>query len=88
VAIGGGRFAFDLHGWVAYAALALAALLRGRALWRGPILASGAVTVLAATMATHAVFFGAGRYSLVVFPLVAALAPAALDREERRADSP
>ena len=27
-----------------------------------------------ATVATHAVFFGAGRYSLVVFPLVAALA--------------
>jgi hypothetical protein len=39
-------------------------------------LASGTIAVLAATMVTHAAFFGAGRYSLVVFPLVAALAAA------------
>jgi hypothetical protein len=34
-----------------------------------------AATVLAllATGATHAVFFGAGRYALVVFPLLTAL---------------
>jgi hypothetical protein len=70
----GVAFAFTLHAWVAYAALAAAALLRGRSLWKGPLLPSGAVAVLAATMATHAVFFGAGRYSLVVFPFIAALA--------------
>ncbi len=76
----GGFFVFSLHAWVAYAALLAAALLRGRSLWTGPVLASGAVAVVAATMATHAVFFGAGRYSLVVFPLITALAPLALAR--------
>ncbi len=81
VAVAGGAFGFTRHGWIAYAALAVAALLRGRALWKGPVLPSSAVTVLLATMATHAVFFGAGRYSLVVFPLLAALAPLALAKE-------
>jgi 4-amino-4-deoxy-L-arabinose transferase-like glycosyltransferase len=80
VAIAGGAFLFTLHGWIAYAALPVAALLRGRSLWTGPVLASAAVVVLAATLVTHAVFFGAGRYSLVVFPLVTALAPLAFER--------
>jgi hypothetical protein len=73
VAAVGGVFVFQLHAWVAYGALVVAAGLRGRALVTGPVLGSGTVAVVAATMATHAVFFGAGRYSLVVFPLVAAL---------------
>jgi len=77
VAAVGGVFAFRLHAWIAHAALVLAGLARGRSLLRGPVLGSSAVTVLAATMATHAVFFGAGRYSLVVFPLLTALAPLA-----------
>jgi len=81
----GGAFVFTLHAWVGYAALVVAALLRGRSLWTGPVLASSAVTVLAATMATHAVFFGAGRYSLVVFPLLTALAPLALLRRGEQA---
>lgn len=80
VAAVGGLFVFMLHAWIAYAALLLAALLRGRSLWRGPVLASGTVAVLAATLATHAVFFGAGRYSMVVFPLLTALAPLAFRR--------
>jgi hypothetical protein len=33
-----------------------------------------AALVIAATMATHAIFFGAGRYGLVVAPFVALLA--------------
>jgi 4-amino-4-deoxy-L-arabinose transferase-like glycosyltransferase len=82
VALAGGVFVFMLHGWVAYVALLAAALLRGRSLWTGPVLPSGAVTVLAATMATHAVFFGAGRYSLVVFPLLTALAALAFAPRE------
>jgi hypothetical protein len=49
------------------------------------VLASSAALVLAATMATHAAFFGAGRYSLVVFPLLTALAPLALQRPEKQA---
>jgi len=82
-AVIGGAFAFALHAWVAYVALAVAALLRGRALWRGPVLPSATVAALAATVATHAVFFGAGRYSLVIFPLLTSLAPLALSRGGR-----
>ena len=80
IAIAGGAFLFTLHGWIAYATLPVVALLRGRSLWRGPVLASAAIVVLVATLVTHAVFFGAGRYSLVVFPLVTALAPLAFAR--------
>jgi hypothetical protein len=75
IAVAGGVFAFRLHAWIAYAALAVAALLRGRSLWTGPVLAGSAILVLVATLATHAVFFGAGRYSMLVFPLLTALAP-------------
>lgn len=77
LALLGGVFAFLLHAWIAYAALAVAALLRGRSLWTGPLLGAAAITVLLATMAIHATFFGAGRYSLVVFPLLTALGPLA-----------
>jgi hypothetical protein len=88
VALGGGAFGFARHGWVAYASLVVASLLRGRSLWRGPVLMSSTIVVLAATLATHAVFFGSGRYSLVVFPLLAALAPFALARGPAPAPAP
>ncbi len=39
-----------------------------------------AAGVVAATMATHAVFFGLGRYAMVVFPLVTALGALALEK--------
>jgi 4-amino-4-deoxy-L-arabinose transferase-like glycosyltransferase len=80
VALVGALFAVTLHAWIGYAAFAIAALLRGRSLWRGPVLGGAAVLVLAATMVTHAVFFGLARYSMVVFPLLTALAPMALAR--------
>lgn len=80
VAVAGIVFALMLHAWVAYLLLVLAALLGGRALLRGPTLPAAAIAVLAATIVTHAVFFGAGRYSLVVFPLLTALAPLAFHR--------
>ena len=85
IAAVGGAFVFALHAWVGYAALVVAALLRGRSLWTGPVLASSAVAVLGATIATHAAFFGAGRYSLVVFPLLTALAPLALQSPKKPA---
>lgn len=84
VAAVGAVFAFLLHGWVAYAALVVVALMRGRAFLRGPVLASATVAVLLATIAIHAVFFGAGRYSLVVFPLLTALAPLCVVRPETK----
>jgi hypothetical protein len=74
VAALGGALVFTLHAWIAYLALATSALLRGRRLWLGPVLPAAAVVVLLATAATHAAFFGAGRYALVVFPLLTALA--------------
>jgi len=70
----GAVFLVLVHAWVSYVAFLIVALLRGRALLRGPILASGAVAILGATMLTHAVFFGAGRYSLLVFPLLCGVA--------------
>jgi hypothetical protein len=74
LAVLGGVVVFTLHAWIAYLALAAAALLRGRRLWLGPVLPAASVVVLVATAATHAAFFGAGRYALVVFPLLTALA--------------
>jgi len=68
-------FVVLLHAWVAYLALAVALALRGvRESFDGPILAPWTAALIAATAATHAVFFGAGRYGLVVLPFVAALA--------------
>lgn len=73
-------FLVQVHAWVSYVAFVLLAALRGRALWRGPVLPAAAVLVLVATIATHAVFFGAGRYSLVVFPLLSGVAALAFAR--------
>ncbi|MGK4002969.1 hypothetical protein WMF31_10135 [Sorangium sp. So ce1036] len=83
--------ALHVHAWVGYLALLGLALLEGRALLRAPVLAGAALAVLAATALTHAVFFGAGRYALVVFPLLtglAALAAARQDPERHRAGAP
>ena len=80
VAAVGAVSALTLHAWIGYATLVIAALLRGRSLVRGPVLPSVTAVTVAATMATHAAFFGAGRYSLVVFPLVSALAALAFRR--------
>jgi hypothetical protein len=64
-----------MHGSIAYIALAVAILSFGpRWLARMPILLPWTAIVLLVTMATHVVFFGAGRYGLVAVPLVTALA--------------
>lgn len=59
-------FAFMHSGWPAYALLSVACLLGERSRLR---LTTGIVVGL--TMVTHAVFFGAGRYGLLVVPFVA-----------------
>ena len=75
VALAGGVAAVTLHGWLGYAAIPLMAALAGmRALGRGPVVVPIAAGVIGATAAVHAVFFGAGRYGLVVAPFVAVLA--------------
>lgn len=74
-----GFFVFLRSAWVAYLALVLGALLLGRRLSRYPP-AFGAAAAVATTALTHVVFFGAGRYSLVCFPLLAALSGCVLPR--------
>jgi 4-amino-4-deoxy-L-arabinose transferase-like glycosyltransferase len=74
VALVGALSLFSLHAWVGYLALAIGACLRPRALARGPVLAAAAVAVLASCLLTHAVFFGAGRYAMVTFPLLSGIA--------------
>lgn len=61
--------------FVSYVLLAVVVLLSGRRrLEEGPILVPWTAVVVLATAATHAVFFGSGRYGLVVVPLVTAVA--------------
>ena len=62
-------------GTIAYLALAGAILALGwRALERAPVVVPFTAAVLVATALTHAVFFGSGRYGIVVVPFVTALA--------------
>jgi hypothetical protein len=68
-------------GALGYLACALAiALLGPRALGRLPVLVGATGAVIVATAVTHAVFFGAGRYGLIVVPFVTALAFVRTDR--------
>ena len=61
------------YGWAATIGLLTELLLFGRTLDRVPTAVSGTAVVVMCTVATHAVFFGTGRYALVVFPLVVTL---------------
>lgn len=73
-------FALAEHAWVAYALAPVLALPRAREIGRAPPFEPSALLVLVATVVTHAVFFGAGRYSLTIFPLVCGLAAPVLAR--------
>ncbi|WP_394841628.1 glycosyltransferase family 39 protein [Pendulispora brunnea] len=70
-------------GWLAYLVLALLAAEAALAEPAGAVLFGWTAAVIAATAATHAVFFGAGRYGLVVVPFVTALAALNLRRVSR-----
>jgi hypothetical protein len=66
-----------LHAWVAYIALALCLVTStppGDGAGRPSPLFGLAAAAIASTAFVHAVFFGSGRYALVVFPLVIAVA--------------
>jgi hypothetical protein len=68
-------FACSRIAWPSYAALALVLLLLGDDLLEDDSLVfSFAPIVIAATIAIHSIFFGAGRYGLVVVPFVTMLA--------------
>lgn len=61
-------------GWMAYVVLTLLAAHHGVRRRPGELVAASCAAVLGTTLLVHAVFFGAGRYSLVVFPLLSAVA--------------
>jgi hypothetical protein len=73
---------FQAAAWMAHLLLIAAVCLLGRALWSRPAALLVAWS-LATTALTHAVFFGAGRYSVVVFAALAALAGGALPLASR-----
>jgi 4-amino-4-deoxy-L-arabinose transferase-like glycosyltransferase len=75
IAIAGALAALTPHGWLGYAAIVVAvALLGRRAIASAPVVVPATAAVIAATAVVHVVFFGAGRYGLVVVPFVTALA--------------
>ena len=75
LAILGALAAITLHAWLGYLALSLGiALLGAAALARAPLIVPWTAVMIAATAVIHAVFFGAGRYGLIVVPFVSALA--------------
>ena len=74
--------AFVPSAWLAFVLLVALGLTLGKCLWKWPA-AALAVSAVLGTMLTHAVFFGAGRYSLVCLPAVAVLAGARARATER-----
>jgi hypothetical protein len=79
IALAGALTLLAPFGWLAWVALLVGALALGAALLRhAPLALAGAA--VGATALTHSVFFGAGRYSLPVFALIAALAGTAWPR--------
>jgi len=77
VAAAGVIFLLTPAAWLSYLAIVGLSVSRGRAATAAALLVGATVF---ATALTHAVFFGAGRYSLPVFALVAALAGTAFGR--------
>jgi hypothetical protein len=75
--VAGAASLFTRSAWVGHVALVVDVLLLGKRAvdFRVAAIAASALLV---TIVTHAVFFGAGRYSLVCFPVLSALAGAVL----------
>ncbi len=77
-------FTLQLHAWPAFLALGLATFgLDGQL--RGALLAKSTGAAILGTMAVHAAFFGGGRYQVVLFPLLIALAALAVEPAAERA---
>lgn len=75
LALGGSFAAITLHAWLGYAIFAVCAGMLGwRSLVRGPPVFVYSAAVVVSTAMVHAVFFGAGRYGLIVAPFIAAAA--------------
>jgi 4-amino-4-deoxy-L-arabinose transferase-like glycosyltransferase len=65
---------FQTHAYAAVLGLMVTMGLRRKDLFVGPALGGATFFTLLATVVTHAAFFGSGRYSMVVFPLLTAYA--------------
>ena len=75
VALGGVLAAVTVHAWPGYLALVVVVGLLGPRVWaRAPLAVPCGAAIVALTLLVHAVFFGSGRYGLVVAPFVAAMA--------------
>jgi len=77
VAVASSLFLLTPHAWPAYLGLAVVLSLQGRARLSSEPLLGATWAILVATLLTHAVFFGAARYALLVYPWIAATAAAA-----------
>jgi hypothetical protein len=74
VALLGVAGALTVHGWIGYAAITVCVVLMGwRAVARAPVVVAASAAVIAVTALVHMLFFGAGRYGLVVVPFVGML---------------
>ncbi len=73
--LAGAVAAVTVHAWPAYLALVAAVAVAGPTSWRqAPAVVPAGAALVALTAVVHAVFFGAGRYGLVVVPFVVAMA--------------
>ncbi len=73
-ALVGAAAALTLHAWIGYFAIPLSIAMAGRrAVVKAPMVVPTAAAVILATVAIHAMFFGAGRYGLAVVPFVTGL---------------
>jgi hypothetical protein len=70
VSVGGLLLVTQKLGWTAHVALPVLVAMLGRTALGLPLLPIGTAIAMLPTAAVHAVFFGAGRYGLVVYPLV------------------
>jgi 4-amino-4-deoxy-L-arabinose transferase-like glycosyltransferase len=87
VAALGAIAAVTVHGWLGYVALVLVVGLLGPRAWaRAPLVVPAGAALVLLTAAMHALFFGAGRYGLVVVPLVTAMAFVSAPRAQSAKD--
>jgi len=82
VALPAALFALLRAGWLGYLGFAAIAALSGKELLKRPLSALAAALVLS-TAATHAFFFGAGRYGFVCAALLCLAAVGETSRETR-----